>query len=63
MHIRIKHNIWLDNIKNLRQYILRYTVANSKSLWNVASDWPKSGFTSLQVLARFYVAASISTWC
>ena len=26
MHLRMQRDFWLDNIKNLRQYILRYTV-------------------------------------
>ena len=26
MHLILLHDAWLDNIKNLRKYILRYTV-------------------------------------
>ena len=26
MHLRMYRGVWLDNVKNLRQYILRYTV-------------------------------------
>ena len=35
MHLQMQHNVWLDNIINSRQYILRYTVGNPTSLRNV----------------------------
>ena len=28
MHLQMQHDVWLDNVKILRQYILRYTVGN-----------------------------------
>ena len=37
----------LDNVINLRQYILRYTVANSKSLRCVAFHWLTSEYMQL----------------
>ena len=36
MHLQMQRDVWLDNIINLRQYILRYTVKNPTSLCNVA---------------------------
>lgn len=35
----------------LRWYILRYTVSNTMSFWEVASLWLTSGFTLLKALA------------
>ena len=35
MHLQMQLDVWLDNVINLRQYILRYTVANPTSLHNV----------------------------
>ena len=32
-------DVWLENVINLQQYILRYTVANPTSLRNVAFHW------------------------
>ena len=29
MHLLLKHDVLLDNVRNLRQLILRYTVRNS----------------------------------
>ena len=34
--MHLQRHVWLDNVINLRQYNLRYTVANPKSLRNVA---------------------------
>ena len=28
MHLQMQRNVWLDNVINLQQYILQYTVAN-----------------------------------
>ena len=39
MHLCMQRDIWLDNVKNLRRYILRYTVGNPTSSRNVASHW------------------------
>ena len=50
MHSRMKRDVWLDNVKNLRRYILRYTVANPTSSHNVASHWLAFGFTQLTAL-------------
>ena len=36
MHLQMQRDVWLDNVINLRQYILRYTVGNPTSLRNVA---------------------------
>ena len=54
MHSRMKRDIWLDNVKNLRRYILRYTVANPTSSRNVASHWLAFGFTQLTELVVLY---------
>ena len=62
MHLQIQREIWLDNVINLRQYILRYTVANPTSLRNVAFHWLTSeymqlasGFMQLDVGATKYI--------
>ena len=39
MHFQMQRDVWLDNVINLRQYILWYTVANSTSLRNIAFHW------------------------
>ena len=47
MHLQMQRDVWLDNVINLRQYILRYTVGNPTSLvdkWIYAAG------------KRFYVA-------
>ena len=31
MHLQIQRDVWLDNVKNFRQYILRYTVEDPTS--------------------------------
>ena len=36
MHLQMQRDVGLDNVINLRQYILRYTVGNQTSLRNVA---------------------------
>ena len=36
MHLQMQRDVWLDNVINLRQCILRYTVGNPTSLRNVA---------------------------
>ena len=50
MHLRIQCDVWLDNVKNLRQYILRFTVGYPMSLGNVTFHWLTSGSTLLTVL-------------
>ena len=47
MHLQIQRDIWLDNVINLRQYILRYTVGNPTSLPNVAFHWLTSEYRQL----------------
>ena len=37
----------MDNVINLQQYILRYTVANPTSLRNVAFHWLTSEYMQL----------------
>ena len=62
MHLQMQRDVWLDNVINLRQYILRYTVANPTSLRNVAFHWLTgeymqltSGFMQLDVRATKYI--------
>ena len=44
MHLQMQRDVYLDNIINLRQYTLRYTVAYSMLLRNVAFHWVKSEY-------------------
>ena len=49
--------VWLDNEKNLRWYILRYTVGNPTSSHD-ASHWLAFGFTQLTALValcKYYI--------
>ena len=39
MHLQMQRDVWLNNVINLRQYILRYTVGTPTSLRNVAFHW------------------------
>ena len=39
MHLQMQRNVGLDNVINLQQYILRYTVGNQTSLHNVSFHW------------------------
>ena len=43
----MQRDVWLDNVINLRQYILRYTVGNPTSLRNVAFHWLTSEYMQL----------------
>ena len=43
----MQRDVSLDNVINLRQYILRYTVANPTSLRNVAFHWFASQYMQL----------------
>ena len=47
MHLQMQRDVWLDNVKNLLQYILRYTVANPTSLRNVVFHWLTSKYMQL----------------
>ena len=47
MHLQKQCDVWLDNIINLWQNILGYTVANLTSLHNVAFHWFKSEYMQL----------------
>ena len=47
MHLQMQCDVWLDNVINLRQYILRYTVWNPTSLRNVAFYWLTSEYMQL----------------
>ena len=47
MHLQMQRDVWLDNVINLRQYILRYTVVNPTSLRNVAFHWLTSEYMHL----------------
>ena len=47
MHLQMQRDISLDNVINLRQYILQYTVANPTSLRNVAFHWLTSKYMQL----------------
>ena len=47
MHLQMQRDVWLDNVINLRQYILRYTVGNPTSLRNVAFHWLTSEYMQL----------------
>ena len=47
MFLQMQRDIRLDNVINLRQYNLRYTVANPTSLRNVAFQWFISEYMQL----------------
>ena len=47
MHLQMQRDVWLDNVINLRQYNLRYTVGNPTSLRNVAFHWLTSEYMQL----------------
>ena len=47
MHLQMQRDVWLDNVINLRQYILRYTAGNPTSLRNVAFHWLTSEYMQL----------------
>ena len=47
MHLQMQRDVWLDNVINLQQYILRYIVANPTSLRNVAFHWLTSEYMQL----------------
>ena len=39
IHLQMQRDVWLDNVINLRQYILGYTVGNPTSLRKVGFQW------------------------
>ena len=47
MHLQMQRDVWLDNVINLRQNILRYTVVNPTSLRNVTFRWLTSEYMQL----------------
>ena len=47
MHLQMQRDALLDNVINLRQYILRYTVGNPMSLRIVAFHWLTSEYMQL----------------
>ena len=47
MHLQKQRDVWLDNVKKLRQYILRYTVWTPTSLRKVAFHWLTSEYMQL----------------
>ena len=47
MHLQMQRDVWLDNVINLQQYILRYTVGNPTSWRNVAFHWLTSEYMQL----------------
>ena len=47
MHLQMQRDVLLENVINLRLYILRYTVANPTSLRNVAFHWLTSEYMQL----------------
>ena len=47
MHLQMKRYVWLHNVINLLQYILRYTVGKPTSLRNVAVHWLTSKYMQL----------------
>ena len=52
MHLQMQRDVWLDNVINLQQYILRYTAWNPTSLRNVAFHW----------LTREYMQVVLCSW-
>ena len=60
MHLQMQRDVWLDNVINLRQYILRDTVPNSTSLLNVAFHWLKSEY--MQLVSGFMQLTAAGRW-
>ena len=56
MQLQMLCGVGLDNVINFQQYILRYTVANSMSLYYIAFHWLTSGF--MQLTSGFMQLAS-----
>ena len=47
MHLQMQRDAWLDNVINMRQYILWNIIANPTSLRNVVFHWFKSEYMQL----------------
>ena len=62
MHLQMQHDVWLDNVINLRQYILQYTVGNPTSLCNVAFHWMTSEYMQVASWQPLDVKAQQSTF-
>ena len=60
MHLQMQRDVWLDSVINSRQYILRYTVAHSKLLCNVAFHWLKSEY--MQLASGFMQLTAAGRW-
>ena len=56
MHMQMQRDVWLDNIINLRQYILQYTLENPMSLCNIAFHWLASEY--MQLASGFMLLAA-----
>ena len=59
----MQRDVWLDNVINLRQYIMRYTVGNPTSLRNFAFHWLTSEYMQLasgfmQLIAAGHIGAT-----
>ena len=62
MHLQKQRDVWLDNVINLRQYILRYTVGDPTSLRNVTFHWLTSEYMQLASgFMQLAAAGGIST--
>ena len=59
MHLQMQHDIWVNNVINLRRYILRYTVGNPTSLRNVAFHWLTSEYMQLASGGFMKLAAAV----
>ena len=55
MHLLLERDDWLDNVKNLRQYILRYTATAGNSLTSLITSH------SLDDM-RHYAACNAPIW-
>ena len=61
VHLKMQRGVCLDNVINLQQYILQYTVANSTSLRNVAFHWLAS--ECMQLASGFMQLAAAGHTC
>ena len=61
MHLQMQRDAWLDNVINLRQYILQYTVENQTSLRNVAFHLLTS--ENMQLASGFMQLAAAGRIC
>ena len=58
MHLQMQRGVWLDNVMNLRQYILRYTVGNSNSNNNNTVGNSNSSLDEV----RLYASCNAPIW-